>query len=232
MQIRLLVACVEEHVARALCTKIAWADGRIAGESSTLAEARERAASSTPDVVLLEYVPEQEESAWQVLARFAQDGATRVLLACQSYSDSDIISFIQRGASGCLLTSSSPLLYAKAACAVQQGESWYPRAELLRALRSQLPADPGDSWDVLQDEELLTAREREILALVGTAMSNKEIARQLKISDLTVKTHLHHIYVKLQRSGRYKAFMSNGALAPGISVAAPRRPRSDRLAGN
>jgi len=40
-------------------------------------------------------------------------------------------------------------------------------------------------------------------------MSNKEIARQLKISDHTVKTHLHHIYVKLEKSGRYKAFLSS-----------------------
>jgi hypothetical protein len=40
---------------------------------------------------------------------------------------------------------------------------------------------------------------------------NKEIARILKISDKTVKTHLHHIYVKLHQSGRYKAFLSNVA---------------------
>ena len=71
---------------------------------------------------------------------------------------------------------------------------------------------PADSSDALNNDDLLTAREHEILALVGTAMSNKEIAHQLKISDLTVKSHLHRVYVKLQRSGRYRAFMSSGAL--------------------
>jgi Response regulator containing a CheY-like receiver domain and an HTH DNA-binding domain len=60
----------------------------------------------------------------------------------------------------------------------------------------------------------LTAREREILDLVGAALSNKEIARKLAISDKTVKTHLHHIYVKLQRSGRYKAFLSDAISPP------------------
>jgi ATP/maltotriose-dependent transcriptional regulator MalT len=66
----------------------------------------------------------------------------------------------------------------------------------------------------MEDQELLTTREREVLALIGTAMTNKEIARHLKISDHTVKTHLHHIYVKLDRSGRYKAFLSNTAAVP------------------
>jgi ATP/maltotriose-dependent transcriptional regulator MalT len=42
-------------------------------------------------------------------------------------------------------------------------------------------------------------------------MSNKEIGRRLAISDQTVKTHLHHVYVKLERSGRYKAFLSHPA---------------------
>lgn len=45
-------------------------------------------------------------------------------------------------------------------------------------------------------------------------MTNKEIARQLKINDKTVKTHLHNIYIKLHDGGRYKAFLSNGRARP------------------
>lgn len=47
--------------------------------------------------------------------------------------------------------------------------------------------------------------------LIGNAMSDREIARHLKISDHTVKTHLHHIYVKLENSGRHKALLPKTA---------------------
>lgn len=64
-------------------------------------------------------------------------------------------------------------------------------------------------------EHKLTQREEEVLRLIGTGLTNKEMARRLAISDKTVKTHLHHIYVKLHRSGRYKAFLSQ----PGTPLA-------------
>ena len=54
----------------------------------------------------------------------------------------------------------------------------------------------------------LTRREDEILRLIGTGLTNKEIGRRLKISDNTVKTHLHRVYTKLNQSGRFKAFLA------------------------
>jgi LuxR family maltose regulon positive regulatory protein len=57
-----------------------------------------------------------------------------------------------------------------------------------------------------QDDSQLTEREREILELTGKGLSNKEIARHLNISHNTVKTHLHRVYVKVEKSGRIKAF--------------------------
>lgn len=126
-----------------------------------------------------------EDNSWRLVAQLRRLSAkTRILLLCDDYSQRMLIGCIQRGVSGCLLASSDPSLCAKALVAVHQGEAWFARKELLQAL--------------------LTVREREILDLVGGALSNKEIARKLKISDKTVKRHLHHIYVKLQRSGRYK----------------------------
>jgi DNA-binding NarL/FixJ family response regulator len=54
----------------------------------------------------------------------------------------------------------------------------------------------------------LTPREEQILRFIGCGMSNKEIGRQLEISHNTVKTHLHRVYVKLNRSGRFEAFLT------------------------
>jgi DNA-binding CsgD family transcriptional regulator len=80
---------------------------------------------------------------------------------------------------------------------------------LLHALGAQpvahTPAPPAE-------EGTLTRREHEIMLLIGTGLTNKEIARRLAISDHTVKTHLHRVYVKLHRSGRYKALLAQHAL--------------------
>ena len=118
----------------------------------------------------------------------------------------------RRGASGCLFTSSEPSLQVRGVTSVHRGEAWFGRTALLDAIRSQIAAQPTIPSELLDDHELLTAREREILGLIGNALSNKEIARRLQISDKTVKTHLHHIYVKLHQSGRYRAFLSSSGL--------------------
>jgi DNA-binding NarL/FixJ family response regulator len=60
-----------------------------------------------------------------------------------------------------------------------------------------------------QDENKLTQREEEILELTIKGFSNKEIARLLRISPNTVKTHLHRVYVKTNKSGRIKAYHAN-----------------------
>jgi ATP/maltotriose-dependent transcriptional regulator MalT len=60
-------------------------------------------------------------------------------------------------------------------------------SRLVSAVRT--PRSPGN--------EPLSAREREVLALVARGTSNREIARELFISEATVKTHLTHLYAKL-----------------------------------
>lgn len=222
MTIKLLVACRKEESARELCARLLQStEAEIAVEAISMAGALRRAAATQPDVLLLEHTQADPESSLQVLSRAAQVSAdTRVLLLCDSYTHRSIVTFIQLGASGCVLAASEHALQAKAVVTVHEGQTWFGRTDLLQALRSQMDANPLVASDVLDEHELLTAREREILTLIGAAMSNKEIARQLNISDHTVKTHLHHIYVKLEKSGRYKAFLSNAVGASGSAHAA------------
>lgn len=213
MPIRLLLACRDKNVAVALWTRIIQAVGsRISGEVSEMQWILSRAAAIRPDVLLLEHDEAEEKTSWQTLGRLRQvSGGTRLLLLCDTYTHVAVVGFVRRGVDGCVLKSSDPALIAKAVVAVHNGETWFGRGALLQALRSQVGTEPFVA--ALPDEQdLLTQREREILGLIGSAMSNKEIARRLKISDKTVKTHLHHIYVKLNQSGRYKAFLSNVTL--------------------
>jgi DNA-binding CsgD family transcriptional regulator len=79
----------------------------------------------------------------------------------------------------------------------------------------ELPATPGRQ----RPGGLLTGRERQIAALVGEGMSNRDIAQQLGISKRTVDAHLEHIFGKLGISSRVQ-------LATGLSptVPSPERP--------
>jgi DNA-binding NarL/FixJ family response regulator len=221
VMIKLLVACREKQSSLALCAQIVGAaEGRIVGQSVDLEGALRAAAKTPPDVLLLQYTHSFDDTtrygAWQVLSRiFGVSASSRVLLLCDTYTQRSFVGFIQHGASGCVLSSCEPSLFVKAVRTVHEGETWFGRTDLLQALRSQMHANPLVTSSMLEDQELLTTREREIMTLIGTAMTNKEIARHLKISDHTVKTHLHHIYVKLDKSGRYKALLSKTGAVPG-----------------
>jgi LuxR family transcriptional regulator, positive regulator of biofilm formation len=92
-------------------------------------------------------------------------------------------------------------LYPKAIRAVLNGELWYPR----RVLEQHLLSSHTPQW--LQDRRLtgLTKREREILSLLASGMSNQDIAQKLYISPHTVKTHAYNIYKKINVANRLHA---------------------------
>jgi DNA-binding NarL/FixJ family response regulator len=215
MQIKLLLACKDKRFASELCADLVdAAEGLITGAATDMPGVLRAAEITRPDVLVLEHMPGEEQASWNLLARFRNAGpGTRVLLLCDAYAEGTLIACLRHGASGCLRKSSAPLLQAKAVSHVFRGEIWFGRSELLKAVRSQIALRPVAPAVPVTGQEPLTAREREILDLIGHALSNKEIARELNISDKTVKTHLQHIYSKLQLSGRYKAFLSESAAA-------------------
>ena len=219
MKIRLLVACREERRAEAHRDALARvAADRIATRAARLDDITLLSAQQRPDVVLLEHLADDEERLWSILHHIALvSPASRVLMLCDLCTDRLVTSFIANGACGTVTAASDAPLWAKAVLAVHRGESWFARSAVLQALRRQLAAHHRPQSASSQEERLLTTREREILSLIGAGMSNKEIGRVLSISDQTVKTHLHHIYVKLNRSGRFKAFV---ATPPPIATAA------------
>jgi DNA-binding NarL/FixJ family response regulator len=163
-------------------------------------------AAAPPDVLLLDACSSIPKTL-SMLSDVRQCApALRVLLLVVVCGQDLLTEAVRRGASGCLLRSSRRDLWVKAVRAVHGGEAWFNRDALLSALHSTLHV-PQSAVE-LDGENQLTPRERQILDLIGTGLSNKEIARRLAISDKTVKTHLHRTYVKLHQSGRYKAFLA------------------------
>jgi LuxR family transcriptional regulator of csgAB operon len=108
---------------------------------------------------------------------------------------------IDLGVRGILYDNQNIESYPKAVNAIINGELWYPRRILEERLLEYYLRPPEQ-----EDEKLtLTMREREILSLLSTGISNQEIAKKLCISPHTVKTHAYNIYKKINVTNRLNA---------------------------
>ena len=123
---------------------------------------------------------------------------TRVVLLTASATDDQIVTAVARGARGILLKDTAVDTLIECLHKVAAGDRWLP-PELVDAA---LEREAGRRLRGDQIEDLLTAREREVLLLVAEGLSNKEIARRINLSDGTVKIHLHNIYQKLGTPNR------------------------------
>jgi DNA-binding NarL/FixJ family response regulator len=164
----------------------------VLGEAANGVEAVALATSLDPDVVLMDL---RMPGGNGVEAR---RGARAKVLVLTTYdTDSDTLPAIEAGATGYLLKDAPREELFTAVRAAAQGRTVLSPAiasRLISAVRA--PASAQDS---------LSAREREVLALVAKGTSNREIARVLFISEATVKTHLTHLYAKLGVNDRAAA---------------------------
>jgi DNA-binding NarL/FixJ family response regulator len=125
--------------------------------------------------------------------------APPVLILTTYDTDADILAAVEAGASGYMLKDAPPEQIREAVLAAAAGRTALApevAARLMGRIRSPQPA--------------LSAREVELLELLATGMGNRAIARQLFISEATVKTHLVHIYAKLGVENRTAAIAEAG----------------------
>lgn len=171
-------------------------DFEVVAEAGSADEAVELAASDGVDVALVDLdlgadLPDGIAATRGILRA---GPATRVLVFTAYDSDADIVRAIDAGASGYLVKDSRP-------------------AELFRAIRSAAAGEgalAGRISERLRDrtrhpDDILTARELEVLALAASGLSNRELAEALVVSEATVKTHLHHAFTKLGAENRQAA---------------------------
>jgi DNA-binding NarL/FixJ family response regulator len=126
------------------------------------------------------------------------------VLVLTTFEDEEILAgALRAGAAGFLLKGVPAEDLQRAVRAVAAGSFWLDPGVTGRVLATYregiAPALPGPELDVL------TAREREVLALVGAGLSNAEIAAELVLGEGTVKTHLGHIFAKLHLRDRAAA---------------------------
>ncbi|MDX3383158.1 response regulator transcription factor [Streptomyces niveiscabiei] len=168
---------------------------RVLGEAANGVEAVEKAAALDPDVILMD-LRMPGGGGVEAITRLTRTGARAKVLVLTTYdTDSDTLPAIEAGATGYLLKDAPRDELFTAVRAAADGRTVLSPAVATRLVTAvRTPAS-----------EPLSAREREVLALVAKGTSNREIARELFISEATVKTHLTHLYAKLGVSDRAAA---------------------------
>jgi DNA-binding NarL/FixJ family response regulator len=198
--IRVLV--VDDHavVREGLRTFLELQEGiEVVGEASDGEEAIERAAEADPDVVLMDLVMPRLDGVEAMRRLRARQPRARVIVLTSFHDDERLLPAIQAGAAGYLLKNVEPRELARAVRAAHAGEALLDpsvAARLVGTIATGPDARPHDR---------LTPREHQVLELIGAGRSNKLIARELGISEKTVKAHVGQVLSKLGVSDRTQA---------------------------
>jgi DNA-binding NarL/FixJ family response regulator len=186
--IRLLVADDHPVVRDGLRAMLATQpDMELVGEAATGTEAVERARALRPDVVLMDLQMPELDGPAAITTLRDQAPEVRVLVLTTFGTDADITRAVDAGATGYLLKDAPREQLFGAIRAAARGEAVLSPSVATRVLgRMRAPA-----------EEALSPRELEILGAVARGLSNKDIGRQLYVSEATVKTHLLRVFSKL-----------------------------------
>jgi DNA-binding NarL/FixJ family response regulator len=170
-------------------------DVEVAGEAGDGREGVAEAVRLGVDVVLMDLrMPEMDGvQAIRELRRTAP--SVRVLVLTTFDSESDVLPAVQAGAIGYLLKDAPPEELVRAVRAAHRGESVLA------------PSAAGQLMGLVRRPTgiALSAREVEVLQLVADGASNREAAKQLFISEASIKTHLQHVYDKLDVRDRAAA---------------------------
>jgi DNA-binding NarL/FixJ family response regulator len=159
----------------------------LVGEATTGTQAVAQARALRPDVVLMDLQMPDLDGPGAIATLQEQAPEVRVLVLTTYSTDADITRAVDAGATGYLLKDASREQLFGAIRSAAMGESMLSPAVASRVLgRMRAPA-----------KEALSPRELEILQAVAQGLSNKDIGRQLYVSEATVKTHLLRVFSKL-----------------------------------
>jgi len=175
----------------------------VVAEAADGGEAVERARRERPDVVLMDIrMPGVDGlEATRKITADASLAAVRVIMLTTFELDEYVFEALHAGASGFLLKNVEPDELRDAVRVVAAGEALLSPSITRRLIR-EFVSQPGRHRPPPERLDVLTEREREVLALVAQGLSNQEIAEQLVISPATAKTHVSRTMTKLHAHDR------------------------------
>ena len=172
-------------------------DMDVAGEATNGVEAVELVERLLPDVVLMDLVMPELDGVGAIRRIQEVAPSTRVIALTSFVDDEKVFPAIKAGAAGYLLKDVRPADLADAVRKASRGEALLApsvAARLMQEVSGERPAPAG-----------LTERELEVLRLIARGMSNRQIAKELVVSEKTVMTHVSNILAKLHLADRTQA---------------------------
>jgi DNA-binding NarL/FixJ family response regulator len=180
---------------------------RVVGEATDGNQATAMVVELRPDVVLMDVTMTYSglNATVDILSKLPQ---TKIVILTISESSDDVIEAVRSGAKGYLLKSMAPGDLITSVKAIASGG-----AIITPSMAAKLLDDFRANFQKIQVVDQLTDREKEVLNLVASGASNRDIARNLYVSEPTVKSHLRNIMSKLHLKNRSQAAvyaMQNG----------------------
>ena len=194
-------------------------DLELVGEAEDGEQAVELARRHRPDVVLMDVrMPRLDgiEATRQITADAALT-SVRVVVLTTFDLDDYVYAAIRAGASGFLLKDAAPEEVLDAVRVVARGDALLAPS-VTRRIIEELASRPDANRPVAPELDILTDREREVLAQVGKGLSNAEIGAQLYMSPATAKSHVSHVMTKLYARDRAQLVVwayESGLIHPG-----------------
>lgn len=185
--IRLIVADDHPLVLRGIEGLFDSSEFEIVALCADGAAAMEQIEQSACDVAVLDiHMPGL--SGIEILKRVRRQGLpVKIVLLTSTIDDESLVDVVRENVDGLVLKEAAAEVLVTCVTAVSRGESWIDREAMGRALRKLSAPRPAK----------LTEREIEVAHFIAQGLRNKEIAYRAKISQGTVKMHLHNIYEKL-----------------------------------
>lgn len=173
---------------------------RVVAQAGNKTEAIERAMSERPDVIILDLVLGDEDGLSFLPELCQASPNSRVLVLTGVQNPDAHRRAIRRGAMGIVLKEHAADQLLKAIVKVNEGEVWIERSmmgSMIQEFNKPAMVDPQ-----ISKIKSLTDREREVIALIGEGLKNKQVGKRLFISETTVTHHLSSVFSKLDVSDR------------------------------
>lgn len=178
----------------------------VVGEADNPTDAVEIAARERPDIILLE--PGGKDQIASIPHLLASANGARIILVTDQFDPLVHQQALQYGAVGIVTKAQPAHVLIKAIVRVHAGEAWVDRTMMATLLMNGSRARNGEPMDPEAKKiALLTDKEREVIALLGEGLKNREIAERLSISEITVRHRLTSIFSKLGISDRLELIL-------------------------
>ncbi|MFD8722357.1 response regulator [Streptomyces sp. NPDC059629] len=178
-------------------------DISVVGDADSVEHALVRGPALRPHVAVLD-VRLPDGNGITVCRELRSQMPEPACLMLTSFDDDALLDAIMAGASGYVLKQIKGSDLVSAVRTVASGQSMLDPATTARLMRS-LRADPAETLAVAPELASLSPRERDILALIGDGLTNREIGKKLYLSEKTVKNHISRLLAKLGVQRRVQA---------------------------